>query len=505
MNDEGKSYRQILRSTSIVGGASIINILIGLIRIKMAAILLGPSGVGLIGLLSNLMTMAANVASLGAATVGTRQIAEAAGREDARTMVGARRALFWGSVLLASVGSLIFWLLRGTIATQILGAPGLSDEIGWLALGVGLTVAGGSQVALLNGLRRVGDLARISVYSALGATALGVGALLLWHDKGLLVYLLLTPVASFAVGYWYTSRLPKIVGPPTPLREMTQQWTTLVRLGMAFMIAGVATTAGQFLVRTLVQRELGSDALGHFEAAWVISMTYIGFVLRAMGTDYYPRLTAVMHDHAVVNKLINEQTEVALLLAAPVFLVMLGVAPWLIELLYSRSFSEATSVLRWQILGDVLKVASWPLGFVLLASGDGRAFILSETLATIVFVVFVWLGLPYFGLAATGIGFLLMYAIYLPLVYSLVRRKTGFRWTKNLLVNTVVLLTSGALVVMIALTHATAGAVSGIVTATAFGSYAFRKLTEVTELNGPLMKLRKLTGKLILRGKAQDK
>ena len=50
MSDEGKSYRQILRSTSIIGGASVINILIGLVRVKVAAVLLGPAGIGLIGL-----------------------------------------------------------------------------------------------------------------------------------------------------------------------------------------------------------------------------------------------------------------------------------------------------------------------------------------------------------------------------------------------------------------------------------------------------------------------
>lgn len=432
MSDDGKSYRQILRSTSIIGGASVINILIGLVRIKVVALLLGPAGIGLMGLFNNLISTAANVAALGTGTVGTRQIAEAAGREDTNAVAAARRALFWGTLALALAGSLVFWMLRGILATHVLSDPALTNEVGWLALGVGLTVASGSQGALLNGLRRIGDLARVSVYSAFIATVLGVGALLLWHEKGLLVYLLLSPVASFVVGHWYVARLPKVDGSHTSLRAMTQQWATLARLGMAFMLAGLAVTLGQLIVRTLVQRELGVDALGYFEASWVISMTYIGFVLRAMGTDYYPRLTAVIHDHAAVNRLVNEQTEVALLLAGPVFLIMLGLAPWVIELLYSSKFSEAATVLRWQILGDVLKVASFPLGFVILAAGDGKTFIISDTTAMVVFVLFVWLGLPYLGLQATGIGFLAMYAIYLPIVYWLAKKRTGFDWAPKI-------------------------------------------------------------------------
>jgi O-antigen/teichoic acid export membrane protein len=483
------SYRQILRSTSIIGGASVVNVLISLVRVKVAAVLLGPAGVGLIGLFSNLMATAANMAALGMGTVGTRQVAEAAGREDPHAVVVTRRALFWGTLAMAIVGALAFWLLREPLATYVLSNPKLSGEVGWLALGVGLTVATGSQVALLNGLRRIGDLARLSMYSAALATALGVGALLLWHEKGLLVYLLLTPVASFVVGHWYVARLPKVKAPPTPMREMAQQWGTLARLGMAFMFAGLALTAGQLVVRTLVQRELGAEALGLFEAAWVISMTYIGFVLRAMGTDYYPRLTAVIHDHTAVNKLVNEQTEVALLLAGPVFLAMLGLAPWVIELLYSSRFTGAATVLRWQILGDMLKVASWPLGFIILAAGDGRTFMVTETLAIMLYAVFVWLGLPYLGLQATGIGFLLMYAVYLPMVYWLACRRTAFRWAPSLTRRIVLLLVAGAATAVLAGFNPVFGAVAGVGAASAFGLFAIARLAQMTDLSGPLTAL----------------
>lgn len=476
MSDDGKSYRQILRSTSIIGGASVINILIGLVRIKVVALLLGPAGVGLIGLFSNLIGTAANVASLGTGIVGTRQIAEAAGREDANAVAAARRALFWGTLALAAAGSLVFWLLRGTLAIHVLSDPALSGEVGWLALGVGLTVASGSQGALLNGLRRIGDLARVSVYSALIATVLGVSALLLWHERGLLVYLLLTPAASFMVGHWYVARLPKVEGPHTQLRAMRQQWATLARLGMAFMLAGLAVTLGQLMVRTLVQRELGADALGHFEAAWVISMTYIGLVLRAMGTDYYPRLTAVIHDHAAVNRLVNEQTEVALLLAGPVFVAMLGLTPWVVELLYSSKFSEAAMVLRWQILGDVLKVASFPLGFVILAAGDGKTFIISDTTAMAVFVLFVWLGLPYLGLQATGVGFLAMYVVYLPMVYWLAKKRTGFAWNQKIKKLTFSLISACILIAVISVEYPLLAIGCSFLMCMLFSIYAIIKL-----------------------------
>ena len=107
------SYRQILSSSSIIGGASAINIVIGLVKMKAVALLLGPTGVGLIGLLTNLVGLVASVAGLGFGNVGTRQIAEAAGKDDPQRIATARRALLWGTLALALAGALAVWLLRG--------------------------------------------------------------------------------------------------------------------------------------------------------------------------------------------------------------------------------------------------------------------------------------------------------------------------------------------------------------------------------------------------------
>lgn len=494
------SYRQILRSTSIIGGASVLNILIGLVRIKVAALVLGPAGVGLIGLFNNLLVTGSAVASLGIGTVGTRQIAEAAGRDDPNAVATVRYALVWGTLILAVAGTFVFWLLRGVLATHVLADPSLSSDVGWLALGVGLTVIAGSQSALLNGLRRIGDLARVTVYSALVSAAIGCAALMMWGEKGLLVFLLLAPVAKFAFGQLYVARLPAVKIPRPPLGELGAQWNTLARLGAAFMVAGLAATLGQLAVRAMVQRDLGTDSLGHFEAAWVISMTYIGFVLNAMGTDYYPRLTAAIDNDEAVNRLVNEQSEVALLLAGPVFLGMLGLAPWVIELLYSARFAEAATVLRWQILGDMLKVVSWPLGFVILAKGNGRTFMFSETFAMAVFVLFVWLALPSLALEATGVGFLVMYVGYLPLVYWLARRSTGFRWARNVSANFLLLLAVGAVVAAVSAVYARTGAVLGVATGMAFGVFALGRLAGMGNLHGPVGRLgamaRKLTTKM---------
>lgn len=477
---EGNSYKQMLRSSSIIGGASVFNILFSLLRTKVAAVVLGPAGIGLIGLLSNLMATAAAVAAVGSSVVGTRQIASANAANDDVTLATSRRALFWGTMALAALGSSVFWLLRDVLATRLLDDASLSESVGWLALGVALSVAAGSQSALLNGMRRIGDLARTSVLSALLATSVGVPVLLQWREQGLLAYLLITPISTFLVGYWYTSRLPQIGHAPFVWNDLRREWSALARLGVPVMFAGLVVLVGQLSVRTIVQHERGLEALGHFEAAWVVSMTYAGFVLRAMGTDFYPRLTALINDPAAANRLVNEQSETALLLAAPVLLAMLGLAPWVIPLLYSNQFAETSAILRWQIMGDIFKVACFPLGYILLAAGEGKTFLLSDAISMSVFVLAVWVGIPIFGLPATGVAFLLMYMVNLSIVFWLAHKRSAFRWDAIVWKILLGLLVSATVISLVGAMLPIGGAILGILMSSAFALIALILISNKT-------------------------
>lgn len=482
----GASYRTILRSSSIIGGAQVINIAASLVKMKAVAVLLGPVGVGLAGLYLSLIQTASTIAALGVGTVGTRQIAAAHAEGGDEAVGRTRRALFWGTMVLSVIGAALFWLASGWMARVILEDESRANDVAWLSLGVVLTVAAGSQNALLTGLRRIGDRARINVGSGVIGAGLGVLAIWLWGAQGLLAMILIAPVVTFLLGHLYVARLGPPAGLPIRLPEMSREWRAMVTLGFAFMLSGVVTTLGILAARTLVQRELGTDALGQFQAAWAIGMTYLGFVLGAMGSDYYPRLTAAMRDPTAASQLVNEQTEVALLLCAPVLLAMLGLAPWVIHLLYSAEFGPAVEILRWQLLGDVLKVMSWPLGFVLLAAGAGKTYVATESIGMGVLLLGMFLLLPVIGVTASGVAFFLMYVAYLPLVWGLAVRRIGFRWSRAVKMQALAVIVAAVAVDLVARWSEMTGALLGVGLAAVLGVWALLRLSRMAGAGGRL-------------------
>jgi len=184
-----------------------------------------------------------------------------------------------------------------------------------------------------------------------------------------------------------------------------------------------------YLLRALLIREIGLQGVGLYQAAYTLSIVYIGVIMNAMGTDFYPRLTAVAGDNAACNRLVNEQTEVGLLLAAPAVIATLTFAPLAIQIFYSAQFIPAYDVLRWQMLGVFLRLVVWPIIFVIQAKGKGKTFFCTELAANVAHVGLIWAGISLFGLEGTGMAFFILYIFYTLMILTVVHHLSGFLWS----------------------------------------------------------------------------
>jgi PST family polysaccharide transporter len=256
------------------------------------------------------------------------------------------------------------------------------------------------------------------------------------------------------------------------------------------MIAGLATTVTAYAARTIILRNIGIESLGIYQAAYAISGYMVNFVLGAMGADFYPRLAGVSGNHEEMVRLVNEQTEIGLLLAAPVVVALLGLAPLLITLLYSAEFGSAVGLLRWFVMGCFLRVIAWPMGFVLLAKGSKYWFLSSEILFNAFHIIFILLGISWLGLEGAAVAFFLMYVLYVFAVRFIAGKLIGFSWNNDVkrLIATQVLLVGIAFVATLIPSIAlslTLGSILSIFT----GIYCLRQLLMRLDRNHKLNRL----------------
>ena len=423
------SYGQILKSSALIGGSSIINIGLGMVRTKAIALILGGPGVGLFSLYGYVNDLTRGIAGLGVNSSGVRQIAEAAGTGDAqrlaRTATTLRRVAFCSGV----IGALLLLALSRPISWLTFKDYRHTGSIALLALAVLFADVSQGQAALVQGMRRISDLARMSVLGAFFGTLISIPMIYFLHEKGVAPSLVCVAAASILTSWWYARKI-RIEQVALTMRQAVEEISALLKLGVVFMTTGLMPMGAGYLVNIMVLRKFDLAAVGCYQAASVLGGTYVGFITQAMGADFYPRLTAVAGDHKECNHLVNEQAEVGLLLAGPGVIATLTFAPLVIWLFYSSTFAPAVEILRWICLGMMLRVASWPMAFILIARGERKLYFWTELLANGLFVFLVWAGLTLFQLPGSGIAFFGLYAAYWAGIYLVVRRLSGFRWSR---------------------------------------------------------------------------
>lgn len=136
MKQVSGSYREILHSSSIIGGAQALSHLVALLRVKIVAVLLGPEGVGLVGLYTSAITLVGSVSGFGIASSGIREVAREYSRQDtlavSRTVTVLRRACW----VTGTLGLVMTVACSHPLSVWVTG----STEHAWAVATLGITL-----------------------------------------------------------------------------------------------------------------------------------------------------------------------------------------------------------------------------------------------------------------------------------------------------------------------------------------------------------------------------
>ncbi|MDB4360780.1 O-antigen translocase [Akkermansiaceae bacterium] len=427
-----KSYGSILKSSSLIGGSQLVTMVLGLVRTKFAAVLLGPSGVGLVGTYFAIQRFAIVLAGMGISQSGVRDISGARGSDDptriAETVAALRRMSLW----LGLAGALIIALLAFPLSRLTFGDDTHALGIMALAVSVTLGLISAAQRAVLQGFRRIADMAKAGIYGTIIGSVVTVGWYFSMGVDGIIPAVLSMSVITLFFT-WYYARSVEVPDLVIDFREILRHSKSLLCLGLAFMWNGLLIAAMAYAVRMIVLREFDLAAVGIYSAAFGISGMIVNFVLNAMGADYFPRLSEISEDHPRMVQLVNEQTEIGILMALPAILGLIAFAPLLVQVLYTAEFMEAGSLIQWFALGCFCRLFQWPLGFVMLAKKRGGLFALIQTGFTSMHLGLILFLISRVGLEGVSIAFATNYLVVYWVVYCVARSLIDFRWSPEAL------------------------------------------------------------------------
>ena len=428
MSKTNKSYSQIIRSTSIFGGAQLANILIGIIRNKLVAVLLGTIGVGLISMYQSAIDVVKSISSLGIETTGVREIASVS--ENMQQLNQAVSIIHKWTFILASFGSSICLLFCYPISHWAFESNEYVIQIGLLSICVFFSTLAAGEAVILQGMRKISYMVKSGLIWNFLGLLIAIPLYYFFRNNAIVPVFILISIAMYLSARHYRKRIDVEIS-AVSYKIAINKGVAVLRIGSFIVLAAIQNQLSYFIVRSMISNYINIDAVGLFQAAWTITNVYFMIVLRSMGADFYPRLSAIVNSSPKTRRLVNEQTYIVLIVSTPLIISLLLFSKLILSILYTSQFIGAETLLNWQVLGTFLKILSWPLGFILLAKGKGLLFFVSEVIFSVFYLVSIYCLFPSFGISSAGIGYLIAYFVYLFTVYMLGRKLCNFRWIKE--------------------------------------------------------------------------
>lgn len=429
--DHKNSYRQIVKATSLFGGVQFFQIIISVIRSKFVAVLLGPAGMGIVGLFTSTTGLVAGLTNFGLSTSAVKNISEANATNDQdriSTVITVLRRLVWFTGILGAVVTLIFSPL---LSQFTFGTKDYTLGFAWLSITLLINQLSVGELVLLQGLRRLQQLAKANVFGSLFGLIIAVPLYYILGVEGIVPVIIITAFSTLFFT-WYFSRNIKITKQEITSTTLSTEGKSMMVMGFMISLSGLIALMAAYIIRIFINRTGNVADVGLYTAGFTILNTYVGMIFTAMGTDYYPRLSLVASNNKQCKEHINQQSEIALLILAPILIGFLVFIKWAVILLYSSKFLTITGMVYWATLGIFFKAMSWAIAFVFLAKGASKLFFWNELAGSVCGLGLSLLGYHLGGLTGLGISFLIGYLLYFVQVFVIAKLKFEFSFDRSL-------------------------------------------------------------------------
>ncbi len=423
------SYSHVLKYTGVFGGVQVVSILVGIIRNKFVAMILGPAGMGLVSLFNSTINLLSNSTNLGISMSAVKNISEAYDKGDeAKLRHNVKMIRSW-CLLTALFGMFVCIVCSPLLSRWTFGWGDHTHHFVLLSCVVGMMAVTGGELAILKGTRHLRKLAVISVYNVIAAFFTSVPLYYFFGEAAIVPSLILMAFAQMLLTISYSYKLYPLSFSRD--RHLLGEGMSMVKLGVAFVLAGILGSGAEFVIRSYLSYNESLETVGLFSAGYMMTITYASMVFSAMETDFFPRLSACKGGITTTNTIVNRQIEVSFLLISPMMVFFMIGLPILLPLLYTGEFTGVLGMMQVMVFAIYIRALKLPIAYLPLAKGDSWSYLLLEAIYDVVIVVLVILAFNKWKLLGCGIAMVLASIIDFVVLLVFTHFKYGFHLSSS--------------------------------------------------------------------------
>ena len=424
------SYKSIAKSSGLIAFVQIAQMLFALIRNKLISVLLGSAAFGLYSIYNTFIEMGTTFSILGLNNSAVREISRC---NSDQIIIG--KVIYILNRLILIFSLIIFTvtlLFSEKIAFYLFNEDGHQKGVITIAFIMILSVISKEGYAILNGIRSLRDLAISQIASsAIGSIGM-ILAIYFWGIDSIPASMGIVYLSMSVITYAYV-RKNNIHEVKATKIEFKNKSKSLLNIGIGVTIAGAISTIMTIMSKSFLTENYDMSTVGIYQASWTISNLYTGIILTAMGVDFMPRISGIIDKTQEAVKMINEQIIFGIVMASIAITGILLFSKELLYLLYSSEFTEASIIMRWQVLGVFLRVIAFPFSYTIIAKGWAKSYAIIQIIFWVGDYLLLILFSKIWGFNGLGINYFIAYTCYLFLGYYLTKKICNFTISKNLI------------------------------------------------------------------------
>ena len=279
-------------------------------------------------------------------------------------------------------------------------------------------------------MRQIGFLAKAGMWGSLLGLIISVPLFFLLGNMGIVLSIIISSLCTLLFSTIYARRI-ETAHVQQSYKESFKNGCSMAKLGIAMMFSGTLAILASYILKAYISRHGGIEDAGIYQSAFSVAEGYFGVIFTAMAADYYPRLAAINKDNISLKNEMNRQAEIGVLIAFPCIVIALFFMPIGIRLLYSEEFLGAIICINWAMMGNIFKIGSWSMSYILIAKGKSKTYAIVEFTSFILYLILMLAGYSYGGMKGIGIAFLIYYIFYFIIVHSVCNYFFNIQFSKQ--------------------------------------------------------------------------
>lgn len=407
--------------------ATVVKLISGLIINKAVAIFIGPSGLAMIGQFQNFIQIALTLAQ-GAINSGVTKYSAEEVKESSTLPILVSTATKISVTCSALVGCFVIWF-ADVLSLKIFNSLEFESVFTVFGITVVLYVLNSLLLSFLNGLKEIKAFISINIAQSFYSLIFTTFLIVFFGLKGALFALVTNQSVVFLTSLIYLKKKYGVSFRVFKSKFDKRVAKKLSNFSLMALVSAACVPGSHMIIRDFIADELTIEAAGYWQAMWYISSMYLMVITTALGTYYLPRLSEIKNRSELSAELLNGY-KIILPIVCTLALLIYLLKDIIVLVLFTPNFEPMRELFAWQLLGDVLKIASWLVAYLLLAKAKTLIYIATEIIFSISFVCLSFFFVSEYGVVGMTYSYSLNYLFYLVAI-SLVVRKVFFTGPQN--------------------------------------------------------------------------